>query len=120
LAIVAFFLSVRGLYSVLAFSVTQRADKIGIRMALGAERRQVIGLVLSQGMRVVMIDLLLGLGVAGASARALGSLLYDVQLVDPMVGAGVPILGVAVAIRACLLSSSLASRIEALVVLRSG
>jgi ABC-type antimicrobial peptide transport system permease subunit len=120
LASVAFFLSVRGLYSVLAFSVTQRADEIGIRRALGAERRQVIGRVPSQGVRMVMIDLLLGLSVAGASARALGSLLYDVQLVDPMVGAGGPILCVAVAIRACLLSSSLASRIEALVVLRSG
>jgi predicted permease len=118
-SVVALFLSALGLYSVLAYAVTQRTGEIGIRMALGADRGEVIRLVLSQGMRLVLIGLLIGLGAAAAGTRALTSLLYDVQPLDPMVFGGVTVLFALVAALACLVPSWRASRIDALVALRS-
>jgi predicted permease len=118
-SIIALFLSALGLYSVLAYAVTQRTGEIGIRMALGAERTDVIRLILTQGMRLVAIGLVVGLVAAAAGARALTSLLYDVQPLDLRVFGGVTVLFAIVAALACLVPSWRASRIEALVALRS-
>jgi predicted permease len=118
-AAVALLLSALGLYSVLAYAVTQRTGEIGIRMALGAERGDVIRLVLSQGMRLVAVGLVVGLSVAAVGGRALTSLLYDVEPLNPAVFGGVTVLFTFVAIAACLVPSWRASRIEALVALRS-
>jgi putative ABC transport system permease protein len=104
---------------VLAYAVTQRTGEIGIRMALGADRGDVIRLIVSQGMRLVVIGLVIGLGAAAAGGRALASLLYDVKPLDPLVFGGVTALFAAVAALACLVPSWRASRIEALVALRS-
>jgi putative ABC transport system permease protein len=118
-SVIALFLSALGLYSVLAYAVTQRTGEIGIRMALGADRGDVIRLIVSQGMRLVVIGLVIGLGAAAAGGRALASLLYDVKPLDPLVFGGVTALFAAVAALACLVPSWRASRIEALVALRS-
>ena len=118
-SVIALFLSALGLYSVLAYAVTQRTAEIGIRMALGAERSDVVRMVLTQGMRLVVIGLVIGLGAAAAGGRALASLLYDVKPLDPVVFGGVTILFAGVAALACLVPSWRASRIEALVALRS-
>ena len=115
---VALLLSALGLYSVLAYAVTQRTGEIGIRMALGAERSDVIRLIVSQGMKLVAIGLGIGLLAAAAGSRALTSLLYGVEPLNPAVFAGVTALFAVVAMLACLVPSWRASRIEALVALR--
>jgi predicted permease len=116
---VALLLSALGLYSVLAYAVTQRTGEIGIRMALGAERGDVIRLIVLQGMRLVAIGLAIGLVAAAAGSRALTSLLYGVEPLNPTVFAGVAVLFAVVAVLACLVPSWRASRIEALVALRA-
>ena len=118
-SIVALFLSALGLYSVLAYAVTQRTGEIGIRMALGAERTDVIRLIVSQGMRLVVIGLVIGLAVAAAGGRALSTLLFNVKPLDPLVFGGVTLLFAFVAVLACLVPSWRASQIEALVALRT-
>lgn len=118
-SLIALLLSALGLYSVLAYAVTQRTGEIGIRMALGAHRIDVIRLIVSQGMRLVVIGLVLGLAAAAAGSRALASLLYDVKPLDPLVFGGVTVLFAIVAALACLVPSWRASRIDALVALRS-
>jgi len=118
-SVVALFLSALGLYSVLAYAVTQRTGEIGIRMALGAERTDVVRLIVSQGMKLVAIGLVIGLAIAAVGGRALASLLYDVKPLDPTVFAGVTVLFTLVAILACLVPSWRASRIDALVAIRT-
>ncbi len=117
-AVIALVLSALGLYSVLAYAVTQRTGEIGVRMALGAARGDVIRLILSQGMRLVGIGLVLGLGAAAAGTRLLGSLLYDVKPLDPFVFGGVTSLFVVVGALACMVPSWRAARIDALTALR--
>ena len=116
---IALLLSAVGLYSVLAYAVTQRTSEIGIRMALGADKRQVISLILSQGMRLVALGLILGLGAAAAGARLLTSLLYEMEPLNPFVFGGVTVLFAVVAGFACLLPSLRASRIDPLAALRA-
>lgn len=116
---VALLLSALGLYSVLAYAVTQRTGEIGIRVALGAQKNQVIGLILSQGMRLVLLGLVVGLGIAAALARFIRTLLYQVEPLDPVVFAAVPVLFVLVALVACLVPSLRASRVDPLVALRT-
>lgn len=116
---VALLLSALGLYSVLAYAVTQRTGEIGIRVALGAQKNQVIGLILSQGMRLVLLGLVAGLGLAAALSRFIRSLLYQVEPLDPLVFAAVPVLFVLVALIACLAPSLRASRVDPLVALRT-
>jgi predicted permease len=116
---VALLLSAVGLYSVLAYAVTQRTSEIGIRMALGAAKGQVINLILSQGMRLVAIGLILGLAGSAAGSRLLASLLYEVKPLDPLVFASVTVLFSIVAIFACLLPSLRASRIDPIIALRT-
>lgn len=116
---IALLLSAVGLYSVLAYAVTQRTSEIGLRMALGAEKGQVISLILGQGMKLVALGLGLGLAVAAAGARLLASLLYEVEPLNPAVFGGVTVLFALVAVFACLLPSLRASRIDPLVALRT-
>ena len=116
---VALVLSAVGLYSVLAYAVTQRTSEIGIRMALGADKGQVISLILSQGMRLVAIGLVVGLAGSAAGTRLLRSLLYEMEPLDPLVFGGVTVLFAVVAVFACLLPSLRAARIDPLVALRS-
>ena len=116
---VALLLSAVGLYSVLAYAVTQRTGEIGIRMALGADKTQVISLILAQGMKLVAAGLVLGLGAAAAGARLLTSLLFEMEPLNPLVFGGVTVLFTGVAVLACLLPSLRAARVDPLVALRS-
>ncbi len=106
-AALALVLSAVGLYSVLAYAVSQRTPELGIRMALGAQPSQVVGLVMRGGLRLVAVGL------------AIGLLLFDVRPLDPIVYAGVAALFTAVAAAACLVPSLRASRIDPLRALRS-
>ncbi len=116
---VALLLSAVGLYSVLAYAVTQRTSEIGIRMALGAQKGQVINLILSQGMKLVGLGLIVGLGVAAAGTRLIRTLLFEVGPLDPVVFGGVSLLFALVAVAACLAPSLRASRVDPLVALRT-
>jgi len=112
-------LSAVGLYSVLAYAVSQRTPEIGIRMALGAQAAEVIGLVMRSGLRLVAVGLVIGLIGAAIAARLIRTLLFNVEPLDPAIYAGVAVLFTAVAMLACLLPSFRASRIDPLIALRA-
>ena len=78
-----------GIYGLMSYSVLQRTQEIGIRMALGASRRNVLGLVLTQGMQLTGIGVVLGLALAYGTTRVLGSLLFGVKATDPVTFGGV-------------------------------
>jgi putative ABC transport system permease protein len=116
---IALFLATLGLYSVLAYAVTQRTGEIGVRVALGAKRGDIVRLVVSQGMRLVVVGLVLGLFVAAATSRLLASVLFGVPPLDPAIFGGVAVLFGMVSIAACAVPSLRASKIDALVALRA-
>jgi putative ABC transport system permease protein len=116
---VALLLSAIGLYSVLAYAVTQRTSEIGIRMALGAQRGKVINLILSQGLRLVALGLAIGLALAAAGGRLLSSMLYQVEPLNLLVFGGVTLLFAVVAVFACLLPSLRAARVDPIIALRT-
>jgi len=99
--------------------VSQRTPELGIRMALGAQPSQVVGLVMQGGLRLVAVGLAIGLAGAAGAARVIRTLLFDVQPLDPVVYAGVAALFTAVAAIACLVPSLRASRIDPLRALRA-
>jgi putative ABC transport system permease protein len=115
----ALVLAAVGLYSVLAYSVAQRTGEIGIRMALGAQRGQVVSLIMRSGLKLVALGLVVGLAGAVGAARLIQSLLFNVGTLDPLIYGGVTALFAAVAALACLLPSLRASRIDPLVALRT-
>src|SRR5438552_593625 len=96
----ALVLAAGGIYGVMSFFVTQRTHEMGIRMALGARRGDVLGLVLRQGMAVALIGVALGLSVAFAMTRVMSSLLFSVEATDPSTFSGVSLLLALVALAA--------------------
>jgi putative ABC transport system permease protein len=116
--VLALVLATMGLYSVMMYDVSQRTHEIGIRMALGASLRDVLRLIVGQGMRLAMIGIVLGLMGAFALTRVLGSLLLGIGTTDPVTFIGVPILLVAVALLACYIPARRAARVDPLVALR--
>jgi ABC-type antimicrobial peptide transport system permease subunit len=118
-AVLALALSAVGLYSVLAYAVSQRTSELGIRMALGAQPGQVIGLVMANGLQLVARGLAIGLVGAAGAARLIQTLLFNVQPLDPLVYAGVAVVFTLIASLACLVPSMRASRIDPLVALRA-
>ena len=117
----ALVLAAVGLYGIIAYSVAQRGHEIGIRMALGADRRQVLGLILRQGLGLTLAGLAAGLAgaVAVVATGWLGDLLYNVKPTDVFTFAVVPLLLIAVALLASLLPARRATRVDPLVVLRA-
>jgi ABC-type antimicrobial peptide transport system permease subunit len=107
-----------GIYGVLAYSVAQRTSEIGLRMALGAQPRQVLGLVLRQGMFLALIGATVGILVALPIARLASGLLYGVSATDPLTYVGITLLLIGVALLACYLPARRATRIDPLVALR--
>jgi macrolide transport system ATP-binding/permease protein len=116
--VLALVLATMGLYSVMMYAVSQRTREIGIRMALGATLRDVLGLIVSQGMRLVVIGLILGLTGAFALTRVFSSLLLGVGTSDPLTFIGVATLLVAIALLACLIPARRATKVNPIVALR--
>jgi len=118
-AAIALTLAIVGIYGVVAWNVTQRTREFGIRQALGADRPAILRLVVRQGMRVVLLGLLLGLGGALAATRALQSMLFGVSAFDPWTFGLVAALLAGVALLACLIPARRATRITPMTALRA-
>lgn len=114
----ALFLAAIGIYGLIAYSVEQRTQEIGIRLALGANTAQVKNMVVLQGMRLAIVGVVIGLASAFGLARLIESLLFGVTTRDPLVFAGVPVLLTAIAFLAVWLPARRASTVDPIVALR--
>lgn len=117
-ASLALVLTMIGLYGVISYLVNQRTQEIGIRMALGAQMRDILQMVLKQGMVLVLTGVALGLGASWLSTRLMSRLLYQVSATDPLTFAVIAALLIAVALLACYLPARRATKVDPLVALR--
>jgi putative ABC transport system permease protein len=108
-----------GLYGVLAFVVAQRTREIGVRLALGAARGEVLGLILKQGMVLVAVGLVLGVAGSVAAVRVLQTLLFETDLYDPLTFAMVPVLLTLASLAACYVPARRAAVVDPMVTLRT-
>ncbi|HKS38623.1 MAG TPA: ABC transporter permease [Verrucomicrobiae bacterium] len=117
-SIFALVLACLGLYGVLSFAVVQRTREIGVRVALGAQRRDVLSLVIGKGLKLVLIGALIGLAGALATTRLVSNLLHGVTPTDPVTFAGVALLLVVVAMLASWLPARRAAKVDPMEALR--
>ena len=117
-AVLAMILAVVGIYGVMSYTVSQRTHEIGLRMALGAAKPQVLRMVVGEGLALTSLGI--GLGIAGAAAvtRAMSGLLFGVSSADPLTYLAVSSLLMAVALVACYIPARRASHVDPLVALR--
>ena len=114
----ALILAIIGVYGVLSYSVNQQTREIGIRMAMGAQTGRVLRLVVGQGMRLACAGLILGLLVAFAAMRVLGSLLFGVSSHDPLTFVGVSLVLALAAVLACYIPARRATKVDPIIALR--
>lgn len=118
-AALALLLAIIGIYGLVAYSVAQRMREFGIRSALGASSRELLGLVLREGATLVALGLVLGLAGAWAAARLLQSMVFETSVHDPLTLAAITLLLGAVALVACLLPAHRAAKVNPIEVLRA-
>jgi putative ABC transport system permease protein len=118
-AIVGLLLAVVGIYGVIAYLVAQRTQEIGIRLALGAPRSAVLWLVSSQGLRMALVGVAIGLMGTVMAARSLASLLYGISALDPVTLGATSAVLIAIVLAACALPARRAARIDPMRALRS-
>ncbi len=116
---VAVVLASLGIYGVIAYTVTQRTRELGIRMALGAKQRDILGLMVGQGMRMTLVGVGVGLTLALVLGRLLSTLLYGIQAHDPLTFVGVAALLVGVALVASWLPARRAAKVDPAITLRA-
>jgi putative ABC transport system permease protein len=117
-AAVALVLTIVGLYGVMSYSVAQRTNEIGIRMALGAQTRDVLRMMLSQGFKLVLGGLVIGLIGAYALMRVISNLLFGITAKDPITFAVVALILFVVALLACYIPARRAARVDPMEALR--
>jgi putative ABC transport system permease protein len=115
---IAVALALVGLYGVLSYAVAQRTSEIGVRMALGATRADVLRLIVGEGMRTVGLGIVLGLGGAAVAGRTIQRLLVGVEPFDPVTVSATAVLLMAAAVVACVVPAARATRIDPLEALR--
>lgn len=117
-ALLALILSCIGMYGVIAYTVTQRTQEIGLRMALGARRTDVLRMIMGFGIRLMFVGVVIGLAGAFASSRFLTSLLFGVKPSDPLTLIAVSLLLIAVALLASFIPARRASKVDPMVALK--
>jgi ABC-type antimicrobial peptide transport system permease subunit len=117
-AALALLLSSIGIYGVISYLVGERTHEIGIRMALGAQRKNVLTLVLGEGMKLVLLGASIGIAAALGLSRLMAGMLYGVSATDPLTFAAVPTVLLGVAMLACYIPARRAMRVDPMTALR--
>jgi putative ABC transport system permease protein len=119
LAISGLLLASIGLYGVMAYSVTQRTGEIGLRVALGAQPKHVLGLIIGQGFKVTLLGVCIGLVVAWATTQLLVSLLFEIKATDPATFVSISLLLLSIALLACFFPARRALNVDPMIALRA-
>jgi putative ABC transport system permease protein len=117
-SVLSLLLAVTGIYAALSYVVSQQTREIGIRMALGAEKSQVLKLVLGQGMKLTLAGVAIGLFVSFAMTRLMATLLFNLSAVEPIAFVVIPLILTGVALAACFVPARRAARVDPIVALR--
>ena len=107
-----------GLFGLVSYSVARRTSEIGVRMALGAQKRDVVNLIVRQGLKLLLMGLIIGIGGALAVTRFLSSMLYGVTPTDPLTFIAVSLILIVVALAACYIPARRAAKVDPIVALR--
>jgi putative ABC transport system permease protein len=118
-AVLALTLAAVGIYGIVAYSVTERTHEIGVRLALGAQRRDVVAMVVRHGMLMALAGTGVGLTAAFAVVRVMSELLYGISAADPATFIVIPVLLLAVALAACYIPARRATRVDPMIALRA-